>query len=105
MKIISHRGNNLSKYKGNSKEAILEALNTSYIDGVEFDVRITKDKKIVIIHDMVIDFVSDGSGFVKNMNYKKLLKYNFGDFQYKSKIATLDEVLSLIHSQKIILIE
>lgn len=105
MKIISHRGNGVSKYKPNTKEAILTALNTNYIDGVEFDVRITKDKKIVILHDFIIDFVSDGSGFVKNMNYKKLLKYNFGTFDNPSKISLLDDVLSSVNTNKIILIE
>lgn len=104
MKIISHRGSG-NKYKPNTKEAIITALDTNYIDGVEFDIRITKDKKIVIIHDFIIDFVSDGTGFVKNIKYKKLLKYNFGTKENPSKIATLDEVLSLIHSNKIILIE
>lgn len=104
MKIISHRGSG-NKYKPNTKEAIITALNTIYIDGVEFDVRITKDKKIVIIHDFIIDFVSDGNGFVKKMKYKELLKYNFGTKEIPSKIATLDEVLSLIDNNKIILIE
>lgn len=105
MKIISHRGSGVSKYKPNTKEAILSALNVSYIDGVEFDVRITKDKKIVIIHDPIINFVSNGRGIVKNMKYKELLKYNFGTKENPSKIALLDEVLSLINNKKIILIE
>jgi len=105
MKIISHRGNNLSKYKGNSKEAILEALNTSYIDGVEFDVRITKDKKIVLIHDPIINFVSDGKGIVRNMKYEELLKYNFGSFKYPTKVVLLEDLLNSINTNKIILIE
>lgn len=92
-------------YKSNTKEAILYSLNIDYIDGVEFDVRITKDKKIVIIHDPVINFVSNGRGIVKNMKYKQLLKYNFGSKKYPSKIALLDDVLSLINNKKIILIE
>jgi len=104
MKIISHRGNGF-KYKGNTKEAILNALSISYIDGVEFDIRITKDKKIVVIHDLVIDLVSNGKGFVKNMTYKELLKYNFGTLEKYSKISTLDEVLKEINNDKIILIE
>lgn len=104
MKIISHRGNGFG-YKENTKEAIIKALNTSYIDGVEFDVRMTKDKKIVIIHDFLINFVSDGTGFVNNMNYNELLKYNFGTKEKPSKIALLEEVLSLIDNNKIILIE
>jgi len=104
MKIISHRGSGVN-YKPNTKEAILKALSTNYIDGVEFDVRITKDQKIVIIHDFIIDFVSNGRGIVKNLTYKKLLKYNFGDSKNPSKIATLDEVLKEISSNKIVLIE
>jgi len=105
MKIISHRGNNLSKYKGNSKEAILEAINTDYIDGVEFDVRITKDKKIVLIHDPIINFVSDGKGVVKNMNYEDLFKYNFGSSKYPTKVVLLEDLLNSINTNKIILIE
>ena len=64
-----------------------------------------KDKKIVIIHDPIIDFVSNGTGIVKNMTYKKLLKYNFGTLEYPSKICLLDELLKNIHTNKIILIE
>lgn len=104
MKIISHRGSGF-KYKPNTKEAILYSLSMDYIDGVEFDVRITKDKKIVIIHDPIINFVSNGRGIVKNMKYKQLLKYNFGSKENKSKICLLDELLSLITNKKIILIE
>lgn len=104
MKIISHRGSGF-KYKNNTKEAILYLLNIDYIDGVEFDVRITKDKKIVIIHDPIINFVSNGRGIVKNMNYKELLKYNFGSKQNPSKICLLDELLASVNNKKIILIE
>ena len=56
MFLIAHRGNN-NDLRENSKEAILSALNQPYIDGVEFDVRMTKDKKIVIIHDSLINFI------------------------------------------------
>jgi len=105
MKIISHRGNNVSKYKQNTKQALLYALNIDFIDGIEFDVRITKDKKIVIIHDPVIDFVSNGSGIVKNMKYKKLLRYNFGTKENPTKICLLEELLKEIKSNKIILID
>ena len=104
MKIIAHRANGF-EYKENTKEAILKCLDTDYIDGIEIDVRMTKDKKIVIIHDSLINFVSDGSGIVSNMNYDELLKYNFGTKENISKIALLDDVLSLINNNKIILIE
>lgn len=105
MKIISHRGSNISNYKPNTKQALLAALSLEYIDGIEFDVRITKDKRIVIIHDPIINLVSNGNGIVKQMRYRKLLKYNFGTKENPSKITTLEELLKDIYTNKIILIE
>ena len=105
MNIISHRGANVSKYKKNTKQALLTAINLDFIDGIEFDVRITKDKKIVIIHDPIINLVSNGSGLVKKLKYKKLLKYNFGTKENPSKICLLTELLDNIKNNKKILIE
>lgn len=104
MKIIAHRGLRTT-WKENTKEAILEALQTSFIDGVEFDVRFTKDQKLVIIHNMTIDRVSNGSGFVHLKTLKELRTLNFGTKQHPSTIATLKEVLENVPNQKIIMIE
>jgi len=104
-KIISHRGSNISLYKQNTKQALLTAINLDFIDGIEFDVRITKDKKIVIAHDPIIDFVSNGHGFIKKIKYKKLLKYNFGTKENPSQICMLNELLDSINNNKIILID
>ena len=103
--LIAHRGNDNHKYKENTKEAILECLKRDYIAGVEFDIRMTKDKKIVIIHNSTIGHASDGWGFVKYMTLKQLRKYNFGSKEHVSKIATLEEVLKEIKSDKKIVIE
>ena len=105
MQIISHRGSNVSNYKPNTKQALLTALSLDFIAGIEFDIRITKDKKIVIIHDPIINLISNGSGIVKKMKYKKMLKYNFGTKENPSKICTLEELLDNIKSNKKILIE
>ena len=105
MNIISHRGSNVSKYKKNTKQALLTAINLDFIDGIEFDIRMTKDKKIVIIHDPIINLVSNGSGLVKKLKYKKLLKYNFGTKENPSKICLLTELLDNIKNNKKILIE
>ena len=105
MNIISHRGSNISKYQKNTKQALLTAINLDFISGIEFDVRMTKDKKIVIIHDPIINLVSNGSGLVKKLKYKKLLKYNFGTKENPSKICTLEELLNDIKNNKKILIE
>lgn len=78
MYLISHRGLDNHTYSENSLKAIENVLSKDYIDGVEFDVRITKDKKIVLIHDPIIDLISNGSGIIKYMTLKDLQKYKYG---------------------------
>lgn len=103
MYLISHRGLDNHIYSENSLKAIESVLNKDYIDGIEIDVRITKDKKIVLIHDPVIDLISNGSGIVKYMNFDDLNKYQYG--KSKESIITLDNLLDIINTNKIILIE
>ena len=106
IKFISHRGNDIGiNYPENSKEAILEVLKRDYISGVEFDVRMTKDKKIVVVHDNTIALSSNGNGLISKTKLKQLESYNFGTITNPLKIATLEEVLFNINSDKEIIIE
>ncbi len=106
IKLISHRGNDVGiNYPENSKEAILEVLNRDYISGVEFDVRMTKDKKIVVVHDNTIALSSNGNGLISKTKLRELEKYNFGTITNPLKIATLEDVLSNINCNKEIIIE
>jgi glycerophosphoryl diester phosphodiesterase len=102
---IAHRGNDSHSYNENTMEAILESLKKDYIAGVEFDVRMTKDKKIVLIHNSTISQASDGWGFVKHMTLKQLRKYNFGTKENPARVATLDQVLKKIKTNKKIVID
>ncbi len=102
---IAHRGNNNHGYAENTKEALLTALQTDYIAGIELDVRKTEDNQLVIIHDPFISRNSDGIGIVKYMTLKELKTFNFGTKKNPSKICTLDELLKQIHSDKKIIIE
>ena len=90
MKIISHRGSG-NKYKENSVLAILESLKQNYTDGVEFDIRITKDFHFVICHDPFY------KGYLISETKVKTLTEN--------GLNTLEEVLDRIKSEKIIMIE
>ncbi|MDD4547723.1 MAG: glycerophosphodiester phosphodiesterase family protein [Bacilli bacterium] len=103
--LIAHRGNNNHEYKENTVNAILASLKEDYISGVELDVRLTKDNKLVVIHDYTINRTSNGSGIVKNMTIKELRKYNFGSKNKPDRIPLLDEVLKKIRSNKIIILE
>lgn len=103
--LIAHRGVNNLDFGENTKEAVIDSLKNSYIKGVEIDARITKDNKIVVIHDMTINRISDGTGFVSKMNLRDLRKYNFGTKKNFSKISTLKEILRTIDKDRIALIE
>lgn len=86
--IISHRGNNNHKFKENSKEAILDVLNKDYIDGIELDIRFTKDKKIVLNHG--------------NIYNHKIIKYTlYNDLP----LEDIYSIFNNLNTNKIIILE
>ncbi len=109
MKILAHRG--ASGYAPeNTVSAIHMALFEMPCDGIEIDVHLTKDNRLVVIHDDSVDRTTDGKGLIKDYTYEELLRFNaFGKFKDRyptEKIPTLDEVLSLVKkSGKMINIE
>ena len=98
---IAHRGNDNHKYRENSEKAILYSLRQDYISGIECDIRLTKDKEIVLSHNTLIDLESSGSGFIHNFTLKELLSYSFKN----EKITVLKNILSKIETNKILLLE
>ena len=88
--LIAHRGKVDSINKENTIEAFKAAINDIKYDGFELDIRETKDKKIVVVHDFVMD-----NKLIKRVNYKELERYN---------IPLLESVLKL-DTEKIIMIE
>lgn len=95
LKIYAHRGSS-GGYPENTLSAFRDAAKLP-IHGVEFDVHLTKDGELVVIHDETIDRTSNGKGFIKDMTLVELKKYNFGGW-FSAKfngetIPTLREVL------------
>lgn len=88
--LIAHRGKVDSINKENTIEAFKAAINDIKYDGFELDIRETKDKRIVVVHDFVVD-----NKLIKRVNYKELEHYN---------IPLLESVLKL-DTEKIIMIE
>lgn len=92
MKVYSHRGE--SKY---APENTMSAYYLAYLvgsDGIETDLRKTKDDVLVLIHDKSVDRTSNFSGNVSEYSYNELLNMDFGDDNYKGeKIVSLSEFL------------
>ena len=71
------------------------------IDGVETDVHLTKDGKVVLCHNTDIDATSDGQGEIAQMTLAELKRFDFGcrfpGFAGKGvTVPTLREVYELI---------
>lgn len=91
MKYIIHRGITSKDIKENSYTAIKKALKNKESIGVELDIRLTKDHKIVLSHNSLINL-----NVIEETNYSDLIKNNY--------LTTLDKILD-IDTNKIFLID
>lgn len=67
-------------------------------DGIELDIQMTKDQRIVVCHDEKIDRTSNHKGFVKDFTLEELKNFDFsnGNDNFKNtKIPTIEEVFDL----------
>lgn len=91
----SHRARDSHSFKDNSKEAINFVLNKSYIAGVELDIRLTKDKKLVIYHNPFV---------ILNNKIKVIYETKYVDL-YKANIYRLKDILAFLNTTKRIILE
>jgi len=97
--IFGHRGAG-SHEPENTLRAIRWALRNG-ADGVEVDVRITKDGIPVLIHDESVDRTTNGSGIVKDFLLRDLKRLDAGKGE---EIPTLKEAIEVIkHRGKLLL--
>lgn len=74
---IAHRGFS-GRYPENTNIAFAKALTEGYCDGIEVDVHMTKDDKVVIIHDSKLDRTTTGTGYIKDYTLDELLEFDAG---------------------------
>lgn len=85
--IFAHRG--YSKlFTENTLEAFVRASEV-YADGFEMDLRLTKDKKIAVTHDAILDRLSNSEGSVKGFTSEQLKAIKIGD---RSSMPLLEEI-------------
>ncbi|MDP7447863.1 MAG: glycerophosphodiester phosphodiesterase family protein, partial [Candidatus Latescibacteria bacterium] len=63
--VTAHRGAS-GEYPENTAAAFQAATDLA-VDAIEFDVRLTRDEGLVVIHDDSVDRISDGEGRVADM--------------------------------------
>ena len=105
--VIAHRGYR-AKFPENTLVAF-EAAISAGADMIELDVLLTKDRKMVVIHDESLDRTTNGQGMVRDYTLSELKTFDAGswlDARFKrERLPTLQEVLDLVNKQVLINIE
>ena len=105
--VLAHRGAN-KRAPQNTIPAFRKAVEFG-ADGVETDVHLSKDGKIVICHNYTIDATSDGQGLISDYTCEELKKFDFGSYfspDFKGvTLPTLPELLDVVKGMQLINIE
>ncbi len=125
--IVAHRGFS-SLFVENSIEAVINAYDSDCVDEVEVDVRLTKDKQIVLMHNDYLNFNCNTYGKVENKTLEELKSYeyrqsklliynnfspdkklikdrNIENQKNISQILTLEELFKMVNSDKNLIID
>jgi glycerophosphoryl diester phosphodiesterase len=99
-KIIAHRG--ASGHAPENTMAAFQLAMEQGADGIELDVMLSKDGRLVVFHDHTVDRTTNGTGRVKDMTLAQLQSLDAGNGE---KIPTLEEVLKTYGGQLLINID
>ena len=96
-KLIGHRG-----VKDLCPENTLESIAMAFDIGlsfVEIDVKISRDRQPILLHDDTLDRTTNGSGLAIDYDYEDIKKFDAGKFFYKNNtnifVPKLEDILNL----------
>ncbi len=96
--VIGHRGDKLYAPE-NTISSFMQAAEKG-ADAVEFDVKLTADRQVIVLHDQNVDRTTNGSGNVAKLPFAAIRQFDAGiQFPGKfpsEKIPTLEEVFEAI---------
>lgn len=105
--VAAHRGWP-AKYPENTMESF-KAAEALGVDQLEFDVRVTRDNELVIIHDAAVDRTTNGTGLVRDLTLAELKALDAGTHKGEEfagcKIPTLIEFMEWIKDNKTITLD
>ncbi|WP_147676957.1 glycerophosphodiester phosphodiesterase [Algibacter pacificus] len=96
--ICAHRGANAT-HPENTISAFKEAVRLG-AQMIEFDVQLTKDNQLIIMHDATVDRTTNGTGKVSDLTFNEIRQLDAGAWKSKAftgeKVPTLQEVLQIM---------
>jgi glycerophosphoryl diester phosphodiesterase len=100
-KYSAHKALVSGNHKGNTMAAIQEAL-ASPVEGIEIDIRLSKDGVPFLYHEETLEQDTTGQGRPENYTWEELEKITYLD---GSKLVRLEEVFTLVKSQKYLFLD
>lgn len=98
LQVVAHRGESCA-----APENTLRAITLAHERGaraVEFDVGMTKDRQLVLLHDLSVDRTTDGKGLLRELTLAQARALKIYDKHRPElgfeRIPTLEEALSLV---------
>lgn len=100
MFVTGHRGAGFLEPE-NTLRSIVRAIELG-VDQIEIDVHLTKDERVVVIHDISVDRTTDGHGYVSDFSLAEIKGLDAGEGE---RIPILEEVIELTKGRVILQIE
>ncbi len=72
------------------------------VDYCECDVHLTKDNRLIVMHDETVDRTTNGTGAIRDLSFAEIRSLDAGKGE---QVPTLDEVLEVLRDKVILLIE
>lgn len=113
--VVGHRGNRAHSPE-NTLESIREAIALG-VDAIEFDVHVSRDDRLVVIHDRTLERTTNGTGLIRERTLVELKSYDAGarftidngiTFPFRNRgvrVPTFDEVIETVPSTLPLIIE
>jgi len=96
--LFAHRG--ASAFAPENTLAAFELAIHQHADAIEFDVKLTADNQVIVIHDATVDRTTNGKGLVSKFDLRTIKSLDagqhFDDAFSGEKIPTLNEVMEQI---------
>ncbi|WP_296975171.1 glycerophosphodiester phosphodiesterase family protein [Thermobacillus sp. ZCTH02-B1] len=93
--IVAHRG--ASKYAPENTMAAFRLAREMGADYIELDVRMTRDGRLIVLHDETVDRTTDGTGRADRMTFGEILDLDAGGWFSAAfrgeRVPSLEEVL------------
>ncbi|WP_425390996.1 glycerophosphodiester phosphodiesterase [Ekhidna sp.] len=107
VKVIGHRGA-AGLAPENTITSIRKAIDLK-VDVIEIDIHLTKDDRIVVMHDYEVSRTTNGEGDIEDLTLGEIKNLDagswFSDEYSGEKVPTLEEVIDLINGKCELLIE